>query len=154
MLDKIISGGQTGVDRGALDAARALGIPRGGYCPRGRKAEDGRIPAEYPLTEIVSARYAARTEKNVLVADGTLVLCRAAPKGGTGLTCTLARRHRKPLLVVSLGTPLPLEQIQDWIHRHGIRTLNVAGPRESEAPGIQQQAAQWLHTALASLASR
>jgi hypothetical protein len=73
---KIISGGQTGVDRAALDAAIELGIPHGGHCPRGRRAEDGRIPDRYQLTETDSAQYRVRTERNVLDADATLILCR------------------------------------------------------------------------------
>ncbi len=141
VFEKIISGGQTGADRGALDAALALGKPCGGWCPKGRRAEDGRIPDRYPLQEHVSSAYQARTEANVLDSDGTLVFCRGKPAGGTALTIRLASRHKKPCLVVSLDGTTDTEEmvrhIRRWGKTHGIRVLNVAGPRESEKPGIQ-----------------
>ncbi len=141
VFEKIISGGQTGADRGALDAALALGKPCGGWCPKGRRAEDGRIPDRYPLQEHVSSAYQARTEANVLDSDGTLVFCRGKPAGGTALTIRLASRHKKPCLVVSLDGATDTEEmvrhIRRWGKTHGIRVLNVAGPRESEKPGIQ-----------------
>lgn len=143
---KIISGGQTGVDRGALDAARVLGLPHGGSCPRGRLAEDGRIPDEYPLVELDTPEYPARTERNVLDADATLILCRGAVTGGTALTRRLARKHQRPLLVVSLlaTDDGKLEEtlagkIREWLARCRPRTLNVAGPRESHCRGIARQ---------------
>ena len=93
---KIISGGQTGVDRGALDAAIALGVPHGGWCPHGRLAEDGIIPARYQLRQTDSPEYHVRTEKNVQDSDATLILYRGEMKGGTKLTWQLAERHAKP----------------------------------------------------------
>lgn len=138
--EKIVTGGQTGVDRGALDAAIALGIPHGGWCPRGRLAEDGRIPPHYRLTETDSPEYRVRTERNVVDSDGTLILCRGQPAGGTELTRQLAQRHRKPCLVVDLDQPPSPERIRRWIARHRLRVLNVAGPRESQSPGIAVQA--------------
>lgn len=142
IFEKVVSGGQTGVDRGALDAALALGHPCGGWCPRGRRAEDGRIPDRYPLQEHASSAYQARTEANVLDSDGTLVFCRGKPTGGTALTIRLAHQHHKPCLVVSLDGAPDLEalarHIRRWGESHGIRVLNVAGPRESEKPGLQE----------------
>jgi len=146
---KIISGGQTGVDRAALDAALALDIPVGGYCPRGRRAEDGRIAASYPLTETTSADYPERTARNVREADGTLILTRGTPSGGTALTRELAERHGKPCLVIDLDQPADVHATRIWIARHGIRTLNVAGPRESSRPGIYRQAREFLQHVLA-----
>jgi hypothetical protein len=140
---KIVSGGQTGVDRGALDAAMALGIPHGGWCPKGRLAEDGSIPADYQLTETDSPVYAVRTERNVLDSDATLILCRGRPSGGTDLTLRLARRHGKPHLVVDLNEPA-LAKVRLWLAKNKPATLNVAGPRESQAPGIAAQATDLL----------
>mgnify|MGYP003793290687 CR=1 FL=1 len=91
MIKKIVSGGQTGVDRAALDVAMQLGIPVGGWCPRGRRAEDGRIPDSYPLREASSVNYAKRTELNVRDSDGTLILSGGPLTGGTALTESLAR---------------------------------------------------------------
>jgi hypothetical protein len=145
---KIISGGQTGVDRAALDAAIALTIPCGGYCPRGRRAEDGPIPVHYPLTETASADYPERTARNVREADGTLILTRGAPSTGTALTRELAQRHGKPCLVIDLDTPGEPRAVGIWLARHGIRTLNVAGPRESSNPGIYRQASDFLRRVL------
>lgn len=143
-LERIISGGQTGVDRAGLDAAMALGIPHGGWCPRGRRAEDGIIPSRYVLAEHSSADYAPRTVQNVLDADGTMVLCVGTPTGGTLLTCQVARQHRRPLLVVDLDQLPPPEAVRSWLEEHKIRVLNVAGPRESQSPGIGQRARAYL----------
>src|ERR1700730_12095061 len=100
MIEKIISGGQTGVDRAALDVALTLGIACGGWCPRGRRAEDGQIPPEYPLPETPTDESPRRTEWNVRDSDGTLILTRGAPDRGTALTAKLANRQAKPLYVV------------------------------------------------------
>lgn len=141
VFEKIVSGGQTGADRGALDAALALGHPCGGWCPRGRRAEDGRIPDKYPLREHHSTAYHVRTEANVRDSDGTLVFTQGKPTGGTALTIRLAHQHKKPVLVVTLDglhDPQTLAgHIRRWGETHGIRVLNVAGPRESENPGMQ-----------------
>jgi hypothetical protein len=137
---RIVSGGQTGVDRGALDAAIAAGLPHGGWCPRGRLAEDGPIDATYQLRETRSAKYSIRTRKNVLDADATLILCRGPLTGGTDLTYRLAQHHAKPCLVVDLQQQPAADLVRRWIDAQGIRVLNVAGPRESVQPGIGQQA--------------
>jgi hypothetical protein len=140
---KIVSGGQTGVDRGALDAAMALGIPHGGWCPKGRRAEDGAVPSIYQLAETDSPQYAVRTERNVLQSDATLILCHGRPSGGTELTLRLAERHQRPYLVVDAGAP-PSAKVRRWLAKIRPATLNVAGPRESQAPGIAAQAAEFL----------
>lgn len=144
---KIISGGQTGVDRGALDAAIALRIPHGGWCPKGRLAEDGRIPEAYALTETDTREYAARTERNVLDSDATLVLCRGEPRGGTALTVRLARRHRKPHYQVDLDKP-DLVALRKWLKQTQPAVLNVAGPRESQCPSVGVQASNFLQSLL------
>jgi hypothetical protein len=141
MLDKIISGGQTGVDRGALDAALDAGFPCGGWCPRGRKAEDGRIDDRYPLTETPSASYGARTRRNVEDSDGTLILSPFALSGGTLLTARHANGIGRPLLEIRLDrldADAALETICGWIGTLPGGRMNVAGPRESGAPGIQE----------------
>ena len=147
--ERIVSGGQTGVDRAALDVALALGLPCGGFCPRGRRAEDGRIPDHYPLLETAGWAYSERTLRNVRESDATLVLHRGALRGGSALTVRLARRLRRPCLAVDLASdPDPVEAIRRWLASQRPRVLNLAGPRESQAPGIAAQAGALLHQVL------
>jgi hypothetical protein len=147
-LQKIVAGGQTGMDRAALDAALAGGWEVGGWCPAGRRAEDGVIAARYPLQETPSADYAQRTAWNVRDSDGTLVLIIDSPTGGTALTIQEAEREGKPLLVVELYAPLEMSAVVDWLAAHEINVLNVAGPRESEAPGIYSRAKAFMEALL------
>lgn len=136
---RIVSGGQTGADRGGLDAAIELGIDHGGWCPRGRRSEDGSIPAHYPLKETESREYAVRTARNVEDSDGTLIVTRGAPTGGTALTVQLARERGKPHLVVDLAVTNPAAaaaHVRAWVRDQGIAVLNVAGPRASKHPTI------------------
>lgn len=144
LIEKLVSGGQTGVDRAALDVALKLSIPCGGWCPRGRRAEDGEIPARYPLEETRSREYRARTLKNLTESGATLVLTRGEPKGGTKLTVELAEAGGKPVLVVDLSSPPAPRAVIRWLEAHGVRILNVAGPRESQAPGIYEEARAYL----------
>lgn len=153
-LHLVISGGQTGADRAALDAAREAGMPVGGRCPRGRRAEDGAIPDRYPLRETRSPDYGVRTRMNVRAADGTLVLNLGQLSGGTQLTVAYARKRNRPCLLVQLdapGHPLP-GHVVAWLESHAIRTLNVAGPRESKSPGIYLLAYGYLRRLFALLA--
>ena len=144
LLRVVISGGQTGVDRAALDVAREAGLEAGGWCPAGRRAEDGPIAARYPLRETPSADPAERTEWNVRDSDGTLVLTTGPLHGGTERTVQAAHAHGKPLLVVELARGEDPGYVAEWIAERGIRVLNVAGPRESEVPGIYERAATFL----------
>ena len=144
MIEKIVSGGQTGVDRAALNIALTLGINCGGWCPRERRAEDGVIPSCYPLTECDERRYQFRTEKNVLDSDGTLILMLGALSGGTALTARLANRHERPLYLFDLNGPADIAPILSWIDNHAIHILDVAGPRESQRPGIGARACEVL----------
>jgi putative molybdenum carrier protein len=153
-LRKVISGGQTGVDRAALDVAIELGIPVGGWCPRGRRAADGTIPTAYPLAETPSDRYPQRTEWNVRDSDGTLVLHTGRPRGGTALTLRLAGRAGKPCLGIDLDAAPDAGTAAQWIASHGIRILNVAGPREGECPGIGGRAAGFLRELLGPISDR
>ncbi len=145
---RIVSGGQTGVDRVALNVALELRLPCGGWCPRGRRAEDGPIDERYPLWETESAKYDVRTRRNVRESDGTLVLTIGEPVGGTALTVAVAEQEGKPLLVLDLDLQPPPEHVREWIKLHGIQTLNVAGPRESVCPGVGKMACDFLRKVL------
>ncbi len=138
------------MDRAALDVALRLGLPRGGWCPSGRKAEDGPLPARYPLEETPSTDYAQRTEWNVRDADGTLILTWGAPRGGTALTIGLADALDRPRLVLDLSADPDPSSLGAWVSAHAIRVLNVAGPRESQSPGIYARAVRFLEAALTS----
>jgi hypothetical protein len=148
MFTKVVSGGQTGVDRAALDVVLELGLPCGGWCPRGRRAEDGPIDPRYPLTETPWDGYPQRTEWNVRDSDGTLILTRGDPDRGTALTVELARRYGRPHLAMDLATPPDAEVVRRWADEHQVRILNVAGPRESSCPGIHDEAAAFLRRLL------
>ena len=136
---KIISGGQTGADRAALDAALAAGVPCGGSCPKGRRAEDGPIPDRYPMAELSDSAYPPRTRRNVADSDGTLILSFGPPDRGTALTLRCCVSERKPVLVVDASTTpveTALEELAAFVARHRIATLNVAGPRASKQPRV------------------
>ena len=144
MLRKIVSGGQTGVDRAALDVGLALGLAVGGWCPKGRRAEDGRIPARYPLVEIPEPDYETRTCHNVEESDGTLILNRGKLDGGTAFTMAHARQIGKPCLIVALEEGIEPAAFRDWLEANSIAVLNVAGPRESQRPGVYAAAVRGL----------
>ncbi len=145
---KIISGGQTGVDRAALDVALELGLECGGWCPKGRLAEDGVIPERYPLMETTTVAYPQRTRQNVRDSDGTLVITRGEPTGGTALTIEMAEELGKPCLVLDLASRLRTGAARKWIEASKIRVLNVAGPRELEEAAIYDDAAAFLRKLL------
>lgn len=133
---KIISGGQTGVDRAALDFALKYNIPCGGWCPKGRLAEDGLIPDKYPLKESTTSDYNERTEKNISDSDATLVIHSNRVDIGTKLTIDLCSEYNKPLLAIDLNNNVLIDRLINWIQIHHINILNIAGPRESNSPGI------------------
>jgi hypothetical protein len=144
MIEKVVSGGQTGVDRAGLDAATEAGIPVGGYCPKGRLSEDGTVPVCYPLVELTRGGYPARTEMNVVESDGTLVLNVGRLYGGTKVTVDCAKKHGRPALVVPLDGEPGVGDVLEWLELHGIKNLNIAGPRESKCPGVYQLALDFL----------
>ena len=137
IIEKIISGGQTGADRAALDWAIASAVPHGGWCPRGRKAEDGTIPERYTLTDSPSANYLQRTEWNARDADGTAVFT-ISPifSGGSKRTVEFAARHCKPWIHLHSEMPDPSRKLMEFIKTNRITILNVAGSRGSKEPGV------------------
>lgn len=141
MIERIISGGQTGADRAALDCAMALDIEHGGWCPLGRLAEDGVIDQRYKLKEMPDDNYRKRTRQNVHDSDATLILNLGELDGGTSKTRLFAIHCGKPFLVVQLDNGVEGEQLESgliWLRNHDPHVLNVAGPRESKRPGIYQ----------------
>ncbi len=166
-LSRIVSGGQTGVDRAALDAAMAAGIETAGWCPRDRRSEDGSIPLRYPLRETEAKSYAVRTEWNVRDSDATLILVLDRISSGTRLTIDSAKSQTKPLRIEYLCPPSagtlvsdhvsPEQQVADvleWIGHRQIRTLNVAGPRGSSRKDVYQKSLQFLTMLFAAVSSK
>ena len=142
---KIISGGQTGVDRAALDAAMDLGVDVGGWCPNGRKAEDGAIPDKYPLKETLSDEYPVRTELNVCNSDFTLILCSGKMTRGTALTARICERKQKPYMVINLDSKnIFFFNVIAPIIRNGYEEINFAGPRETMRTGIRKKAYEFV----------
>jgi len=150
MKFKIVSGGQTGVDRAGLEAAIALGLPYGGWVPKGRLAEDGAVPLRYAgMQEHTSSNYAVRTKANVRDSDATLIIAPSLPlSGGTMLTLRTAERLSKPHHVACLGAANAMDEAMSWLQSfqplERLFVLNIAGPRESGAPGIQERATEFL----------
>lgn len=154
----IISGGQTGADRGAMLAAHDLGLVRGGMAPAGWRAEDGEIPPWFRagMMQSASSAYPVRTRSNVEASDGTLIVSFGplTAESGSMLTSKLARAAGKPLLAIQLAdtgyrSELMVARVRNWLHRQKIVTLNVAGPRESREPGIQAATRAALNAILA-----
>jgi hypothetical protein len=143
-LEKVISGGQTGVDRAALDAALAVGLPIGGWCPRGRRSEDGFVPHGYPLAETPTTEYTERTNFNVRDSDATLVVTRGALDGGSLFTTKVAMQLGRPCKVVDMDDANGIESAVVFIQATNARVLNVAGPRESKNPGIYDRSLAFL----------
>jgi len=144
MIYKIVSGGQTGVDRAALDVALLQGISCGGWCPKGRLAEDGAIDPKYPLLETPSASVSQRTEWNVRDSEATLILVWGVPTGGTLKAAAAASRFKKSFLIVDMEKEPNVEAIQTWIEKTRAHVLNVAGPRSSEVATAYDQAKTFL----------
>jgi hypothetical protein len=138
-LQKIVSGGQTGADRAALDAALEAGFPCGGCCPPGRTAEDGIIHERYPLMALTQGGYRQRTLRNVLDSDGTAIFYFEEPQGGTELTLAFCIKHKKPYKLIDaeeVSEERAAQMIKRCIEAHAVLVLNVAGPRLSRSPRI------------------
>jgi hypothetical protein len=148
MLTKIVSGAQTGADRAGLDVAIRHEFPHGGWCPKGRKAEDGPIGGQYQLVETPSDGYLQRTEWNVRDSDGTVVFTLARKvTGGALRTIEFAEKHERPSILISAADYKPSVTLQGFVEDHGIELLNVAGSRESKEPGIWKWASQVIEDA-------
>jgi hypothetical protein len=141
MLKKIVSGGQTGADRAALDFAIKHKIPHGGWIPKGRLAEDGPLPVKYKVQEMPTDNYKEKTEQNVIDSDGTVIISRGKLTGRSAYTVKMARKHNRPYFHVDLKEydvlPASLE-ILSWLGENNIKVLNVAGPRTSKDPKIYE----------------
>lgn len=148
MIRKIVSGGQTGADRAALDWAMSRGVPHGGWCPKGRRAEDGPIPARYCLQETEAANYLVRTEQNIVDSDGTVIFTlKAVLSGGSKRTAQFARKHGKPLLHLHPEIERPADSLAGFVEAQQIEVLNVAGPRLSGESKIAEFVIAVLDTA-------
>jgi len=141
---KIISGGQTGVDRAALDFALEQGIACGGYCPKGRKTEDGVLSYRYPLIETNNTQYPVRTRRNIMDSDGTIILHPDKMDAGTLLAQRLCKEVHKPLWIQNLNFPIDKKEFIYWLVLNKIQVLNFAGPRESFSPGIYIKAKSFM----------
>ena len=148
----IVSGGQTGADRAALDWALANGVECGGWCPKGRKAEDGPIDPKYPLKETPSAAYIQRTEWNVRDSDAT-VLFSTLPmlSGGSKKTMDFARKHKRPRLHLHPGVPDAVDRLRTFVKENSVQVLNVAGPRASKEPEVREFVMSTLDKAFADI---
>jgi hypothetical protein len=132
---KIISGGQTGVDRAALDVAPKHGIESGGWCPTGRLDEFGRIPDRYPVRELESGGFTERTLQNIKDSDGTVIIYPGKLSGGTEQTVHFCAEQRRPHELIdssNVSTEKAAQLIADFVRANKIDVLNVAGPRQSE----------------------
>jgi hypothetical protein len=144
-IPKIVSGGQTGADRAALDWALSHNLACGGWCPKGRKAEDGNIDPKYPLKESSSASYLQRTKWNVRDSDATVIFSIAPTlSGGSKKTVDFARKLNKPCLQIHPTMTDAPQRLKTFLEDNAIEVLNVAGPRASKEPGVAQLVIQTL----------
>jgi hypothetical protein len=157
MIEKIVSGGQTGADRAGLDVAIRHGLPHGGWCPKGRKAEDGPIGGQYLLTETPSSSYLQRTEWNVRDSDATVIFTISSQlSGGSKRTAEFAAKHHKPWIhlareAATIDGPAPI--LQRFVQEKGVQVLNIAGTRGSKEPDVWRFAYETLEKALFGIKS-
>ena len=150
-IKKIISGGQTGADRAGLDASMEMNIPVGGWCPKGRKSEDGPIDEKYPLQETTSGDYRVRTGLNVKESDGTLIFTMGKPTGGTALTVKKAKALEKPYMVIDLDENYDFDAVKVWLGDNSIEVLNVAGPRGSKFPDVYDRVKDYMKVVMTGI---
>lgn len=149
MIEKIISGGQTGVDRAALDVAEEMGIPSGGWCPAGRDADDGPIPDKYPMQETTAYDHTVRTGFNVRDSDGNLMFYRGSLHGGTAYAVEMATRMNRPVKAIDVDAPPSPGEVASWIDENHLRVIHIGGQREATSPGIYQQAYKLIRSIIA-----
>jgi len=150
MITKIVSGGQTGADRAALDFAIKKSIPHGGWIPKGRLTEEGPLSDHYQLREMETRNYSKRTEQNVIDSDGTLILSHGKLSAGSALTKQFAKKHQRPCLHIDFNNasmPESAKQIKKWVDGNEIKTLNIAGPRASKDSRIYRKTLEVLKIA-------
>ncbi len=143
MIRKIVSGGQTGVDQAALDAAIAHGVDYGGWLPVGRRTENGPLPARYRMNVLSFGGYPHRTRRNVLDSGATLIIANGPLTGGSALTAKIARSEGKPFMFVDLtkfGKKESVVFVNEWLHKNRPEILNIAGPRASSDETIYETA--------------
>jgi len=150
LIEKIISGGQTGADRAGLDASLTLNIEHGGYCPAGRLSENGKIPRKYELIEMGSDKYHYRTEKNVLSSDGTIIFTKGSLSRGSRLTLDYCARHKKPCLHLDFQYEKEDKHkyFRQFLKDYNIKVLNIAGQRLSSEKSIYRLTYDFLLKAL------
>ena len=151
MVKKIVSGGQAGADRAALDFAIRHNIPHGGWVPKYRAAEDGKIPDFYQLQEMPTHSYSRRTEQNVIDSDGTVIICHGRLRGGSAFAAKMAKKHGRSWLhldMAKLAVDKAGRRLQKWVDDNGVGVLNVAGPRQSGDPAIYDVTMKVLQAAI------
>ena len=152
-LERIVSGGQTGADQAALDVAIALGVPHGGWVPKGRRTESGPLPEKYRLQEMPTDSYPKMTEQNILDSDGTLIISHGGLKEGSEYTRKMAAKHGKPCLHIDAGkhpVEAAVQKIRTWISGNDIEILNVAGAPASKDPQIYAETKRILKAVMLS----
>lgn len=150
VVEVVVAGGESGVDRAALDSALKLGIPHRGWCPQGRLAADGPIAEKYNLKETPNDDVKVRTEYNVRDSDATLIIVweKLLPSGGTALAKELCQKYGRPTYLVDILNPTPYEDLGNWCEQNSIKVLNIVGPRESPKTPIYLPSRKWLQKAL------
>jgi Circularly permutated YpsA SLOG family len=152
-LERIVSGGQTGADQAALDVAIELGIPHGGWVPKGRRTECGPLPEKYRLKEMPTDSYPKRTEQNVIDSDGTLIISHGDLREGSEYTRKMAAKHGKPWIHIDAdkhSVEAAVQMIRTWVSGNDIEVLNVAGPPASKDAQIYTETKRILRAVLFS----
>jgi len=152
MIEKIVSGGQTGADQAALDVALELDMPHGGWIEKGRKTENGILPEKYKLKEMATSDYYKPAEQTVVDSDGILIISHGKLKNGSAITLKLAKKHHRPWLHIDLNAMNAFKAtktVNSWIVQYNVKVLNVAGPQASKDPDIYKATKKILRSVIA-----